>query len=522
MPATFAETVTLTCAEPYCGDSPSERKASTSVITRVQVFPRRLECNPGVAGPAVSLHNIRMRNQSCLLCGLCALTVSLAAGVITRGAPAASKPNVILILADDLGAAELGCYGNREHKTPNLDRMAAEGLRLDTFYSTPLCTPTRVCTMTGQYGFRNGYLGMANEAFKPPKDSPEREIGNHFTIGDVMKSARYATALVGKWQLPGKIPTLVHDCGFDEYRMWAYKENLPEGVVHTGGWEGGKVGGRTERYWHPCIVENGKYLPTKPDDYGPDLFVDFILDFARRHKEGPFFIYHTSVLTHGPHEETPDPANPGKRWPSGFKSNLEYLDHLMGRLRKGLEGVKLDKSTVVIFVGDNGTAGRGKATVTELGVRVPFIVWGPGQIRPTKEAVAALGDLTDIMPTLAGLSGAELPKDQVFDGKNMVPLLRGETGRHRDWIHSFLDDGRILRNDRWLLEIPKQGKPERFFDCGQCRDGSAYKQVTQLDSAEAKSAREKFAQILGAMPEPKPRPGVADAAPVRQRQRNRN
>ncbi|MDM8005766.1 MAG: sulfatase-like hydrolase/transferase [Phycisphaerae bacterium] len=463
-----------------------------------------------------------MRNQPCFSCGSSVLFVSLLAGVAAGGAPAVSQPNVILILADDLGAAELGCYGNREHKTPNLDRMAAEGLRLDTFYSTPLCTPTRVCTMTGQYGFRNGYLGMGKEAFKPPKDSPQREIGNHFTIGDLMKSARYATALVGKWQLPGKLPTLIHDCGFDEYRMWAYKENLPEGVEHTGGWEGGKVGGKPERYWNPCIVENGKYLPTRPDDYGPDLFMDFILDFARRHKEGPFFVYHTSVLTHAPHEETPDPGHPGKRWPSGFKSNLEYLDHLMGRLRKGLEDMKLVESTVVIFVGDNGTGNRGKGTVTESGVRVPFIVWGPGQIRPVKEAVAALGDLTDIMPTLAGLSGAELPNDRVFDGKSMVPLLKGKAARHRDWIYSFLDDGRILRSDRWLLEIPGQGKPERFFDCGQCRDGSAYKHVTQLDSAETKAARERFAQILGAMPEPKPRPGVVDAERVRPRQRNRN
>ncbi len=449
--------------------------------------------------------------------------VFLAAGGITQGAPAglrpkASKPNVILILADDLGAAELGCYGNRVHKTPNLDRMASEGLRLDTFYSTPLCTPTRVCTMTGQYGFHSGYLGMFNEAFKPPRDSPQRDIATHFTIGDLMKSAGYATALSGKWQLPGKIPTLIHDCGFDEYRMWAYKENLPEGVEHTGRWEGNK-GGKTARYFHPSIVENGKYLPTRPDDYGPDLFMDFVLDFARRHKEGPFFVYHTSVLTHGPHEETPDPGQPGKRWPEGFKSNLEYLDHIMGRLRRGLDEMKLTENTVIIFVGDNGTAGRGKATVTELGVRVPFIVWGPGLVRPAGDAAAALGDLTDIMPTLAGLAGVDLPKDQVFDGKSMVPLVRGETARHREWIYSFLDDGRILRNDRWLLEIPGRGKPERFYDCGKSRDGSGYKLVTENPDAEAKAAREAFAKILAGMPEPKPR---ADAPAPRARARQRN
>ena len=461
-----------------------------------------------------------MKKPLLFLRGSCACIAFLALGALGHGAPVSSKPNIILVLADDLGAAELGCYGHREYKTPNLDRMAAEGLRLDTFYATPLCTPTRMCLMTGQYGFHNGYLGMFGRDFKPADDSPQREIGNHFTIGDLMKSGGYATALVGKWQLSGQIPTLIHDAGFDEYRMWAYKQNLPQGVEHTGRWEDGEAKSRTARYWHPSIVENGKYLPTKPDDYGPDLFMDFIVDFIRRHKEGPFFVYHTSVLTHAPHEQTPDPNQPGKRWPAGFKSNLEYLDHLMGRLRRALEDMKLSQNTVVIFLGDNGTGGRGKGTVTELGVRVPFIVWGPGWIHPAKEAAGALGDLTDIMPTLAGLSGAELPKDKVFDGQSMVPLLRGETTRHRDWIYSFLNDGRILRSDRWLLEIPGQGKPERFFDCGHSHDGSGYKDVTKSGDAQVKSAREGFAQILATMPEPKPGSTLNEARPRRARQTN--
>ena len=434
--------------------------------------------------------------------------------------PVPAKPNIILILADDLGAAELGCYGHRDHRTPHLDRMAAEGLRLDTFYAAPLCTPTRVCLMTGQYGFRNGYLGMNNKAFIPAQDSPQRKIANHFTIGKLMKSAGYATALAGKWQLSGEIPTLICECGFDEYRMWAYKHNLPEGVEHTGRWEDGDKRSKTARFWHPCIVENGKYLPTKADDYGPDLFMDFIVDFVRRHKDKPFFVYHTSVLTHNPHEETPDPDHPGKRQPQGFKSNLEYLDHLMGQLRRSLDEMKLSQNTVVIFIGDNGTGGRGKGRVSELGARVPFIAWGPGWIHPRKDATGALADLTDIMPTLAGLSEAVLPKDRVFDGKSMVPLLRGETSQHREWIYSFLDDGRILRSDRWLLEIPGMGKPERFLDCGQCRDGSSYKLVVPAENPEAKEARDRFARILSGMPEPKPRPGVSDT-PLRARQQNR-
>ncbi len=415
-------------------------------------------------------------------------------------------PNIILILADDLGAKELSCYGSTRHQTPNLDRMAAEGMRFETFYATPLCTPTRMALMTGQYGFHNGFLGMSNKAFVPNRNSPQKEIGNHFTHADLLKSAGYATAQAGKWQLSGELPTLVHDAGFDEYRMWAYDHNLPPGVRHPGREKG--EGGKASRYWQPSIVENGKYLPTKPEDFGPDLFNDFVIDFARRHKEQPFFVYYTSVLTHSPRVETPDPTKPGARWPAGLKSNLEYLDHLMGRLFAALKEEGLDQNTVVIFIGDNGTGGEGKATVTELGVRVPCIIHGPG-VKPGV-TTRALGDLTDIMPTLAEVSGATLPKDRPFDGKSLAPLLRGETAQHRDWIYSYLDDGRVLRDSRWLLQIAMGGKGEKFFDCGESRDGTGYKSVTDADGPEAKAARARFATILAALPEPKPR---ADAEP---------
>jgi len=417
---------------------------------------------------------------------------------------ATDKPNIILILADDLGAKELSCYGSTRHQTPNLDRMAAEGVRFETFYANPLCTPTRVTLMTGQYGFHNGFLGMQDPAYKPAPNSPQARIGNHFTHADLLKSRGYATALSGKWQLSGELPTLIHDAGFDEYRMWAYDQNLPSGIKHPAH-EGGDRGNAC-RYWHPSIVENGKYLPAKPDDYGPDLFNDFVIDFARRHKNEPFFVYYTSVLTHSPHLQTPDPTKPGARWPATFKSNLEYLDHLMGKLFASLKAEGLDDKTIVFFIGDNGTGGDGKGTVTELGARVPCIIRGPGVKRGMVSR--ALGDLTDIMPTLAELSGAELPKDKPFDGYSLGPVLRGEKAKHRVWIYSHLDAGRVLRDSRWLLEIPKGGKAEKFFDCGESRDGTGYKDVTDSTDPEVKAARKRFADILATMPEPKPREGA--------------
>lgn len=428
----------------------------------------------------------------------CFVAVGLLLGGALLAASAADpRPNVILVLADDLGAKELGCYGNPKHKTPHLDAMAAAGTRLETFYANPLCTPTRMALMTGQYGFHNGFLGMSHPGFIPLPGSPQRDIANHYTHAALMRSAGYATALSGKWQLSGKLPELVYEAGFDEYRMWAYDKNLPDGVRHPAHEDGGNAC----RYWHPSILQNGKYLPTRPEDYGPDLFNEFVIDFARRHKEHPFFIYYTSVLTHSPHLETPDPKTPGARRPATFQSNLEYLDHLMGRLFSALREEELERNTVVIFIGDNGTGGSGKATLTELGARTPCIVRGPGV--QAGRVSPALGDLTDIFPTLADISGAAMPDDRPFDGHSLLPVLRGEKAAHRDWIYSHLDDGRVLRDSRWLLEINKEGKGEKFFDCGECRDGSTYRDVTGSDDPEVRAARARFAVILAGLPQPK-------------------
>lgn len=435
--------------------------------------------------------------------------VPLALAVLTADVPptgaAASKrpPNFILVLADDIGSKELSCYGNTVYRTPNLDRIAAEGMRFETCYATPYCTPTRVALMTGQYAFHNGYFHMVGRGFTPKPSSPEFDMGSKITFADVLKGRGYATALAGKWQLTGKVPTLIHDCGFDEYRMWAYTWNLPPGVKHTGAFEGGT---QTSRYWHPSILENGKYLPTKPDDYGPDLFTDFLIDFARRNRDRPFFAYFPMPLVHGPHVETPNPNEPGKRWPKGFKSNVEYLDHVMGRMVRAIDDMGLKENTIFIFVGDNGTASSGKGTVTELGVRVPLFVRCPGTV---KAGVVSreLTDITDILPTLADFAGAKLPAGHPFDGTSLVPTLKGEPGRHRDWIYSYLGRGKLLRDSRWLLELEGDGT-ERFYDCGSSRDGTGYKDVSHSSDPKVRAARKRFAALLEHLPGPDGHPGL--------------
>ena len=198
-------------------------------------------------------------------------------------ARAAGKPNVLLIMVDDMGAECLSCYGGREYATPNLDALAASGAKFTHCYSTPLCTPSRVQIMTGKYNFRNyvqfGYL--------PPKET---------NFAHLFRAAGYRTCVAGKWQLSGergepREKSNPADWGFDEYCLWQLDD-------------------RQSRYWDPLLEQDGKILRPGKDAYGPDLISDYLIDFVGRNKDRPFFAYYPMILTHGPFEPTPASSDP--------------------------------------------------------------------------------------------------------------------------------------------------------------------------------------------------------------------
>ncbi len=447
-----------------------------------------------------------------------------AAGMVLGGqrvlAARRERPlNFVVIMADDLGAKELGCYGNRKHRTPNLDELARTGMRFETCYSTPICHPTRFMIMTGQYAHHNGVYHFPGRRGGPKVGSPEDDISRKLTFAQMLKPLGYATAHSGKWQLTGKIPTLINECGFDEYCMWAYKHNLPEGVEHTGGWEG-KEGGKTCRYWHPSIVKNAKYMQTGPDDYGPDIFTDFAIDFIKRHKSEPFFVYYPMCLTHGPFYVTPDTVESEsekfKNVKENFKSNVEYMDKLVGRIVKALEEEGLREDTVVLFTGDNGTGGDGKGQYTELGARVPMIVNCPGVVKRSPVSIE-LVDLSDVAPTLVDLAGGKMPAGHIIDGQSFGPLLKGEKGPGREWIYSYLADRQILRTKRWLLEDNGPGHLGRLFDCGDSRDGTGYRDVTDSTDPEVLAVKKRFEKILA----DKPLPIVKEAPEAKKKKKKR-
>ena len=402
--------------------------------------------------------------------------------------PARKRLNLIVIMADDCSANEIGCYGNKRHRTPNLDALARSGVMFKTCWCTPICSPTRAEIMTGRYGFRTRW-------YHNNMKLPESLARNNKIFAQILNEAGYSTAVAGKWQLPGT----QKEYGFDESCIWAYENYLPKGVRHTGAYE---QPGKPSRYWHPCILKNGQYLPTKPSDYGPDIFTDFLIDFARRHREGPFLLYYPMCPTHGPHYPTPDSLKDEeekmRNSRENFKANVEYMDKLVGRIAEALDKLGVRDNTVLFFTTDNGTAGTAKNKPKEVGCRVPMIVNCPGVVKaigPCEELV----DFSDVLPTLAELARVRLPKDYVIDGHSFARLLLGRSYEPREWIFSYLADKRMLRDKRWLLE-----GDGRFYDCGSSRDGTGYRDVTNSKELEALAARKRFARILTDKPAPGP------------------
>ena len=287
--------------------------------------------------------------------------------------------------------------------------------------------------------------------------------------------------------------------------MWAYRHNLPQGVEHDGAWEG-KPGTKTCRYWHPSIVQNGKYLDTDNDSYGPDIYSDFILDFVGRHKDKPFFVYYPMALTHGQFFATPDTTETAqdrfkhdkkKNW----QANVEYTDKIIGKLVAGLEKLGKRENTLIVFVGDNGTGGNGKGKTTEMGARVPFIANGPGLVKSVGEC-RELVDLSDIVPTICELAGIQLPDGHIIDGVSFAPYLRGDLTPLREWIYAPLGGKRVVRTKRWLLENNSMRRFGQLYDCGDSRDGTGYKNVTESDAREVVAARALMRRILADKPVP--------------------
>ncbi len=340
---------------------------------------------------------------------------------------AQQPPNIIFILADDYGIDGVGCYGSERFKgkTPHLDALAQTGTRFTQCYANPLCGPSRCTLMTGRYGFRTG--GTTNGSAGAPLPA------NETCIAKVLKQAGYATAQAGKWRQMGATP---QDWGFDEY--------LSDPTA--GGW-----------FWQGSYLKNGETVKADTGAYQPDIMHAFALDFIRRKKDGPFFLYYSSHLVHRPILRTPD-SKPGGNL---YEENVAYLDKQVGEIVAEIDKLGLREKTLIVFSGDNGTKGEAspiggrkvngeKGSLLEGGSRVPLIANWKGTT-PAGKVLDDLVDFTDMFPTFAALGSAKLPDGVTIDGRSYAPQLRGEKGTPREWVFVQLGRGWYVREHGWKL-----------------------------------------------------------------------
>ena len=374
----------------------------------------------------------------------------------------AEKPNIIFLMIDDCSAVEFSSYATDLHpsgnQTPVFDKLAEEGLRFTTCWASPLCMPARAMLMSGKYGSNTGIYGNRLS------NGGRNFAGVHKPMSKVMKENGYETAISGKWHLPGNAGE--DEYGFDEYSLLGgYFRPFDKPIVWEGLWfswsaaektfydkaEIGRNQGKYPAlYWNGCVVENGELLPSDSSTYAPDLCQEFALDFITRDRNKPFFLYYPMVLPHDPWNGTPDLEHPGGRTDIGFNSLLFRVEFYVDELVKTLKKSGLYENTVVFLTADNATLANGKGTCSELGVRVPLIVFGGPVI--ARGVSDALVDFTDMYPTILEVAGIDVSDMDQLDGVSYGPLLNDNPYEGKEFIFSYLDLERTIRTRDYMMD----------------------------------------------------------------------
>lgn len=427
------------------------------------------------------------------------MTVVVLVALSVVGTRADDRPNIVFILADDVGCEPLGCYGGQSWPTPHIDRLAAGGLRFDHCYSMPVCHPTRVCLLTGRYPMHVG---------DPAWGSFPRQLEGH-TLAHVLRQAGYATAVAGKWQLCllGKDLDHPYRLGFQEYCLFGW---------HEGG-----------RYHHPLIWQNGSQRTDTRGKYGPDIYVDFLIEFMKRHRERPFFLFYSMALCHDVTDDLDQPVAyvPGKDRYLNYGEMIASMDACVGRVVQAIDELELRERTVIFFTGDNGTAVRsiiraeprqpdewtyvrdpvvsrvngkdvpgGKGSLTDGGTHVPLIVNWKSTI-PRGTTTDTLVDFSDFLPTLADLGKTTVPLDVETDGHSFAMQWRDEDPRERrKWAFSQGRRGKFwVRDQTWKLY-----NDGSLFDLAN--DPAERKPLRpDVESPPARDARNRLLQAINSL-----------------------
>lgn len=395
------------------------------------------------------------------------------------------KPNIILIMADDLGFEAIGANGGESHPTSNLDAMAASGARFTNAFAQPVCTPSRVKIMTGLYNTRN---------YTKFKDIDPTVT----TFAHQLKEAGYTTAMAGKWQL-GKEPDKPAILGFDDYTLWRhtntsrYRTDPETGEeIFVTDPETGESSRVDNRYPNPEIDINGVRTYYDNGEYGPQVMTDYVKNFITENanEPNPFFMYYSMILSHAPFYPTPesddwDGTSLGSTTYRGdlenhdgyFSEMVAYIDNIVGQISNTLIDLGIEENTLIIFTGDNGTDKRtstwngisvkgGKFDMNDHGTRVPLIVSWPKYITSgfvTDELV----DFADFLPTMVGAAGANLPDGYTHDGISFLSTLLKQPGRNKDYVyihnphHNGMTGTYVRDHDyRWFVSADPDGLQE--------------------------------------------------------------
>jgi len=399
------------------------------------------------------------------------LIVFLATISMTGFAGAKQQPNIVVIFADDLGYGDLGCFGHPTIATPELDRMAQEGMKLTQFYSAaPVCTPSRAALMTGRLPMRNGMCSNKRRVLFPDSalGIPEAEL----TIAEQLKSAGYATACIGKWHLghlPQYLPT---SNGFDSYFGIPYSNDMDRVADTPRGREifwNPKV-----EYWNVPLMRNEEIVERPADQTTiTRRYTEEAVSFIRENKDQPFFLYMPHSLPHVP-------LFRGKKFEGKSRRGLygdviEEIDWSVGEVLATLRKHNLDDNTLVIFTSDNGpwlifndhggSAGLlrdGKGSTWEGGMREPTVAWWPGTI-PAGSVSAEISSTMDIYATAHDIAGIDLPNDRDLDSINLMPILTGGKGDRETYFYYRGYRLMAIRHDSWKMHFMTQnayGQPQ--------------------------------------------------------------
>jgi arylsulfatase A-like enzyme len=355
-----------------------------------------------------------------------------ASPLLAANSPATRPPNIVIILADDLGYGDLGCQGHPSIRTPNLDQMAAAGLRFTDFYSAaPVCTPSRAALLTGRLAVRSGMVGRRGVLFPDSKGGlPQGER----SLATALKAAGYATAHVGKWHLglhPGGRPG---DHGFDFSLGLPYSNDMDD--VPGLDRRAAALPNPPADGWNVPLLENGEVVERPVDQTTlTQRYTQAAVSFIERNRDKPFLLYFAHTFPHVPLFASPEFRGKSRRGIYG--DTVEELDWSVGQVLSTLREQGLAENTLVVFTSDNGpwliqgaqggSAGLlrdGKGSTWEGGMRVPTIFSWPGRIQ--SGVTSAVAHAMDLFPTALALAGAQLPQDRVYDGVDLRPLLFGQ------------------------------------------------------------------------------------------------